>query len=388
MVAASGGTGFRETPFGRGDLEASVGLDVGRTLIESFASRAYDEIVGAEEGDSRTMTARLLGDHTLGSRGDLSASFTFSRIDHDATVDGTPASYRQHLMSIGAETDWRLHEDPTATIERFNLSFGGAWDRGSTPESGGLPPLGTLDDWGGRVGLSALFNDGATLLHAGVSRRGRFPALREMYSEALNRFIPNPDLRPEHLVAFETGITTRLGNGEVQIVGFHHDLDGAIRRITFSDGRRKRINSDELRSTGLEVLVSQSTGPATWGGDFMLQAVELVDPETSISREPENLPGRSGRAWITVPTLAEVQATAEAEYTGPQFCQDPDTGADVELDGGTWLNATLARVWEIGRGGRRIETSFSADNLTDTALYDQCGLPRSGRLLRFQLRIF
>ena len=86
VVAASGGTGFRETPFGRGDLEASMGFDQGRTLIESFASRAYDQIVGAEEGDSRTITARLLGDHTLGSRGDLSASFTFSRNRGSASI--------------------------------------------------------------------------------------------------------------------------------------------------------------------------------------------------------------------------------------------------------------------------------------------------------------
>ena len=35
-----------------------------------------------------------------------------------------------------------------------------------------------------------------------------------------------------------------------------------------------------------------------------------------------------------------------------------------------------------------METRVSVDNLGDTALYDQCGLPRPGRLMRFQIRLF
>lgn len=35
---------------------------------------------------------------------------------------------------------------------------------------------------------------------------------------------------------------------------------------------------------------------------------------------------------------------------------DPDTGADVELDAGTGLNATFGKVWQGLSGGRRLET--------------------------------
>ena len=103
------------------------------------------------------------------------------------------------------------------------------------------------------------------------------------------------------------------------------------------------------------------------------------------------MPEREGRAYLTFPLVAGIAATAEAEYTGPQYCQDPASGQDVELDGGTWLNASLSRVWDISGSrsvAQRMETRVSASNVGDTALYDQCGLPRAGRLLQVQVRVF
>jgi len=391
IMALSGGTGDRATPWGRGDLEASVGLDLGTSSIRAYDSRDYETVVETEEGDDRTVTLRLLGDHTLTDRGELRGSFTYSDIFHEATVDGVSSDYQQRLLSLAGETAWRLVEDPTGWLESFRVSVGGAWDRGSTPRTGGLPSLGTLDDWGARLGFSAVVRDGSTALHAGISRRGRFPSLRETYSEALSRFIPNPDLHPEHLLAFEGGVTSRIGSGEVQVVGFHHKLTDAIRRITRSDGMRKRVNSDEIRSTGLEVLFSQSFGAVEVEGDLTLQKVELMDPETSLSSEPENMPEQMGRARVSFPLVAGLSGVAEAEYTGSQFAQHPDTGQDVELNGGVWWNGMLRRVWDLPVGSgiaRRLETSVSLQNLLDTTIYDQFGLPRAGRLFRFQLRVF
>ena len=64
----------------------------------------------------------------------------------------------------------------------------------------------------------------ATRLHVGMSRKVRFPSLRELYSGALGRFVPNPNLKPEVLGALEAGLTgTGVGLGgrlEAQAVIF------------------------------------------------------------------------------------------------------------------------------------------------------------------------
>jgi len=392
IAVASGGTGDRATPFGRGDLEVSLGLDVGRTEIESYTSRAYSDLDGFENGDDRTLTARALADHTLGGRADLRTAFTYADVVHDEDLSGTLATYQQRLWSLGGETMFRLIEGGSGTVSDLRLSVGAALDRATTPRSGGLPALEGLTDWGGRSGLTAVLSDGDVLLHAGASRRARFPALRELYSEAIDRFEPNPDLRPEHLFAVEAGATVRVGDGELQAVAFRHHLSGAIRRIGLPDGRHKRVNADRLLSTGVEVIFSRELGPVALSGDLTLQTVHLVDPTTTVSTRPENLPELEWGLEAMLPIRADLSASLGARYTGSQFCLDPDTGGDRRLDPGAWINARLSKSWSLGSGGAGpfsgLETSVFAENLGDTALFDQCGLPRAGRVVGAQVRVY
>lgn len=390
VAVLSGGTGDRNSPFGgRADLEASFGLDVGRTDIDAFAGSDYQQTTEFEDGEDRTLTLRLLGDQTLGSRADLRGAFTLSEIRHEEMLPDGDATYRQRLWSLGSEVILRLIENGSG-INSLRLSLGGAYDVGETPETGGREPLGRINEWGGRVGMSMGLADGNALVHAGVSRRGRFPALRELYSGALNRFAPNPDLQPERLVAMEAGVTTRLGNGEFQAVAFRHMLNDAVVRITLPDRRFMRVNRNELESTGVEFLLTQTLGPVAISGDLTLQNVDLTDTEAEVTNRPENLPETFGSIHAEVPLTLDIAASAEARYTGSQFCIDPGTGEDTELDAGTRLNGALSKVWRIGGTGllSRLETRVAVDNIADSAIYDQCGLPQPGRLFRFQLRLF
>lgn len=391
VLVASGGTGDRATPLGRGDLEASVGLDLGRTEIDQYTSRSYRDITGFEDGDDRTLTVRLLGDHTLGRRGDLRAAFTLSDIRHDESVPDGDARYRQQLLSVGAETVWRVMEDGTGGVDFLRLAVGGAHDVGRTPESGGRPPLGTMAEWGGRVGATLGVAGGRTLIHGGVSRRARFPSLRELYSGALDRFAPNPNLQPEILVAVEGGVTTLVGTAEIQAVAFHHRLTDAVVRTTLPDGRFFRVNRNRLASTGVELLASSRVGSVELGGDATLQTVDLTDPVAGVTHQPENLPEVFGAVHAAAPLPFDVRGSAEVSYTGTQFCIHPGTGQDVALDRGAVVNGHVSRRWPLGSNGgliRFLEARVSVDNAADAALYDQCGLPRPGRLIRFQIRLF
>jgi len=392
MIAAfSGGTGQRDTGKGEGDLEASIGIDFGSTLIEQYASEAYDTVDETEDSDDFVATARVLGEHTVGERGDIRVSATYADVFHDEVLDATLTlpvanSYRQRLWSVGVETEWRFGRSDLSTV-----SLGGALDGSDTPESGDKPPVEAITDYGARIGLSSLVADGV-LVHGGVSRRSRFPSLRELYSGALGRFEPNPGLRPETLLGSEAGFTMTGGSSEIQLVGFHHRLtDGIVRRsVVGSDGsnRFQRVNQAEVRSTGVELLLVGTLGTTTLTGDLTLQDVKGFDSDGS-EVQLEYEPAVAGKFGVDVPLLARIRAGGQLRYIGSQFCENPEAGGLQTLGASASVDMTARRSFGLGRGGMmsRLDVSASLRNVTDAAVFDQCGLPQPGRLFQIQFRI-
>ena len=203
LAAFSAGTGHRDTPWGSGGLELSIGVDRGHNEIRSFASPAFERLDETEFGDDRTLTFRLTGDHSLRGSGTLKTAVTLADVAHDEKfVPGASAGYRQRLWSFGSELEWT--SDDLSWIPwrgTTSFSFGLVVDGSDTPEAGDKPPVGRLWDGGGRFGMTSSALEGRVIVNGGVSRRSRFPALRELYSGALGRFQPNPALRAEVLTA-------------------------------------------------------------------------------------------------------------------------------------------------------------------------------------------
>lgn len=387
IAAVSGGTGMRDTGWGEGDLEFSLGVDVGSTLIEQFESENFQTVEETEDADDLVITARLLGDHTLGSRADLRMSATYADVRHDEVLNpGGAASYRQRLWSVGAETEFRTGSDGATAI-----TLGLAADGSDTPESSDKPPVERISDYGARIGLTSLVADGV-LLHGGASRRSRFPSLRELYSGALGRFEPNPELKPETLLGGEAGFTATGRSTELQIVGFHHRLtNGIIRRTVVgadSVSRFQRVNQDEVRSTGLEVLAVGTFGRATLTGDMTLQRVRGYEADGSqIDLEYE--PRVAGKVAIDVALATALNGTAEVRLMGEQLCENPESGGLEPLASSGIVDLSLRRLFQWGRGGamQTLGATASVRNVMDAAVYDQCGLPQPGRLVQLQFQI-
>jgi iron complex outermembrane receptor protein len=386
LAALAGGTGLRTTPWGAGDLELSLGYDAGETHIEQFDSEAYAAVVGREDADDRTLTVRALGEHNLGSRGDVRIAATYADVTHrEVLTPGGGNDYRQRLWSVGIETDWRLGY---AT----QLNFGTALDGADTPESGDKPPLDRLTDYALRFGASALVGS-KLMLHGSVSRRSRFPSLRELYSGALGRFEPNPSLRAETLLGTEAGFTLRSGQEEFQAVVFHHRLTDGIVRSSITDaqgnGRFMRVNQAEVSGVGLELVAVGTLGPATLSGDLTLQSVTGHDAggaEMDLEYEPSVM----GRAALAVPLPAAWELSGDYRFAGGQRCENPEAGGLQDLNGSGLFHLVIRRVFGFSRGGslRRVDAALAVDNVTDGLAFDQCGLPQPGRTIQLRFRVW
>jgi iron complex outermembrane receptor protein len=384
----SGGTGRHRMPWGgRADLRMSAGYDRGRTEIDAYDSRSYTTVTAEEEGDDEVVTLRAVATQSLAGHADLLLGGTYGSIRHDEILNGVENAYRQRLWSVSGQTQVAL--PARGPVRQYDLSVGATFDGADTPMTGNKPSFGRLDRWGGRVGVAAHLGPGATTLHASVSRRARFPSLRELYSGSLGTFEVNPDLDPEQLVAVEGGVTRRAAWGTLQLVGFHHMLSDAVVRIRPPGGNFQRVNQEGIRSVGGEVLASRAFGALELSGDLVAQDVEVLDPSAGLTR-PENMPNVMGsiRARTRIGTLVAV--AVETEFTGEQFVIDPETGLESRLAASGRLSVECRRAWALGNAMgwvTSVEARAVADNLTDAAQYDAFGLPLPGRGVRLELRV-
>ena len=388
LTALSFGTGSRSTGSGRGDVEVSLGMDLGSTRIDQYDTGAFQSVVEREDSDDRNLSFRLEGEHTLGDQGDFRASATYADVNHDEVLTpGGSSEFRQRLWSLGAETEWKL--GPT---DGTRLSLGAVLDGADTPESGDKPPLARLNDFGARIGISSLLS-GGLLVHGGASRRARFPSLRELYSGALGRFIPNPSLEAEIMLGAEGGFTVHTGDLEVQVVGFHQRLADGIIRTTVTDdsGTRlfKRVNQDQIQSTGIEMLAIGTLGVATISTDLTLQHVRGVEPDgTRIELEYE--PSVTGKFSLESPLGGGYRAASDFRFVSDQRCANPEIGGLQSFGASGSADFSLRKIFQFGGRGAlsRVDASASVRNATNSTSYDQCGLPQPGRTLQVQFRVW
>lgn len=394
FAAISAGSGQRMTRWGEGDVEASVGIDVGSFEIQSFESLAFQAVEKIERGDDRTLTLRILADHTLGSNGDLRSALTYGDVSHTETLEpGGISDYRQRLWSLALETEWRLGGllgvEP---LRGTRVSMGVVADGSDTPRTGGKPSVGRLGDWGMHLGLSSVRAGGKVVFHSGLSRRARFPSLRELYSGALGRFLPNPELRPEVQWSGELGATLNTRRFDVQVVGFRQVLrDGIVRvRVDTEGGSRfQRVNRARVQSTGLELIGSGDAGPVRFTADFTFQRTWLYGVD-GVRVTPEYEPRFFSRLDLSAPLFASIQGAVGYRYQAEQFCVSGSPDGVDRLSPNQSFDADLRRSFPLAGSNslRKLDVSIGLSNIGNGAIFDQCGLPQAGRTLRIQLRLF
>lgn len=386
VTVVGAGTGWRNTGSGSGSLGVRAAADFGRAEIEEYETLAYERVVERELGDDRTLTLKVDGAHTLGE-GTMRLSVTGAETRHDETLEpGGEARYRQRFLSVAAESELPLGGTSPGA---FGLVLGLAADGSDTPETGGRPARPAIWDWGAKVAGTYALAGGRTRAHAGLSRRTRAPALRELYSGALGRFVVNPDLGPETLAVAEIGLTSTGPRSAVQLVGFFQRLSNAIVRVGTGDGRFQRVNRDEVSALGLEIVAS-----AAWRGidvqaDLTLQNVKLNDPTApGGQREPEYQPAVAGSFEVGGRLPLDLLGSLRIAHVGTQYCVDPDLERDVRLGAATWGDVELSRSWRVeGSGFDWLRLVGGVHNVTDASVYDQCGLPAAGRRLILGLEI-
>jgi len=128
----------------------------------------------------------------------------------------------------------------------------------------------------------------------------------------------------------------------------------------------------------------------TLTGDATLQSISIFDQTAGdAERHAENNPETRGRLELGLPLPWQMRGFATARHTGTQYCLNGETGNEMKLNTATTTDLAMERRFNIRTSGAFtwLRAVLALDNVGNSAVYDQCGLPQPGRTLRFMMTI-
>lgn len=175
------------------------------------------------------------------------------------------------------------------------------------------------------------------------------------------------------------------GSGiNLQAVVFRHRLTDAIVREAVGEGKFRRANRHAVRSVGVELLAGWSAAAGlSLTADLVLQKVREQNSSTA-ERRAEHQPELRARFGLRAPLVLGARLLVDLRYVGRQYCIHPELAGEMALAGGAEGDVGLEKTWSLR--GRSLRAMIGVDNATDATVYDQCGLPRAGRTLRFAIQ--
>lgn len=350
--------------------------------IVQYRTAGYDSVRAREDDRDDTLGGRAVlavpaGPAELRLVANASAS-RHRQIDTNAAgVRGPQLDFRQDLLSIGGEADLPLG--------RGAATLGLAWDKSSNPKTGDKPAQPSKD----ALALSAAFRQpigDALALVASVGRRNRFPSARELFGEALGRFVPNPDLQPEQSWLFDLDLKGARGPVRFSFNPFLILSDDTIaQRIVTVGGVRKRQRFNLPGSTsygvdtGLTVKLGGGLGLDLGASLLRARARGNALPFDRLVQRP-SYDAFAALDWQATPRL---WLRAEARAVGGAVDLAPN-GTKARLKPGQELNLR-ARYRVASFAGQSLSITANADNIADDVITPQLGLPLPGRSLRIGL---
>ncbi len=372
----------------------SLSLDVFEQDIRDYTDATYTEVQGGDEASlSRgedvggEMRLRLTRTNDRRRTRNLSWAGSVRWTEHVEEEAGVRDEFSQVLWGAAMEWDGR-------TRGPWSLRAGFGLDGSSTPKTGGRPEQSADVAPKATLRLSRDVGEEAQL-HAVFGRSSRFPSLRERYSDAGSVFLENPDLDPE------TQSTLELGGGFAhETASFSAGVfgsileDGIIRvRVTTPDGEsfRRRVNEDEIRSLGLEMSGQWNVTPTVaLDGHFTAVRVRAKAEDGEFTARVERKSSWSSAlvARIQLPKTRGLELQTEGIFQGPFYSLDDNTGDLAEIDATLSANVRLAYRWTPSSRTPLGGTVFvRVDNVADTEILSQLGLPRAGRQVRAGVRL-
>ncbi len=302
-------------------------------------------------------------------------------VHREIAAIGSP---QQHFIdrttSVGLEHEWK----PSAA---WTITPGVSWNelegrQADNLVAGALVPfdLETNDAVNAQVAVGYALGDDARVF-GGVSRKTRFPTLKDRYSYRMGSALPNPDLAAERGTHFELGYEATLASFGYRVALFHSRLTDAIDSVTLAPTACTAPPCSQLRNIG-----EQRNEGVELSMDYAVtEALRVSANYTYLHREnrtrPEILPTDTPREklFASVGYDFAPRWTALASATSESRRNSATNGTRF-APGFTVYDARVR--WQATDA---IAASAGVRNLSDKRFFYEEGYPEPGRTWTFQV---
>jgi iron complex outermembrane receptor protein len=350
--------------------------------INQYQTINYSVLDEVEKSDDNIFYGRLIYTNLIDLNSLLKLSASGMHTTHDENIleynSGIQTGsimnvYSQNVFSVGAEYEYIDH--------RYTAIAGLSYDVSSTPQTGDKPGNEPIGDYAINTAFIYSLDDNYSA-QISLGRKTRFPTLRESFSGALGRFLINPDLKAEVAYSSELGINYVNKSLSGDLIFFYNLVnDGIVRTVVEVGGDRKfqRINKDEIRNWGLEILSGytfnqnfQASLNFTYLNSFAKN--ENGDFADTLEYKPEFIGGVS----INYVNPSLLNILLELNYIGTEFGLREGNSGFEKLPDYTLLNLRFAKEVFI-TDNSKLEFYLRINNILDRIYFTQWGLPEAGR---------
>jgi iron complex outermembrane receptor protein len=351
--------------------------------IADFTDRDYS-LVDSYQQDRNTVYGAKAAVSFEAGENKTTVSALFESAEHlqASTSEGNADEadfehFTNTALNLAVDSEQSLSE--TVTVQ---AGFGFA--RFQPRKTAGRDSAGSFSGLNMSAGLNWRMNDDVSL-RASAGRRVRMPTMRELFGEAIGRFLLNPTLKPEATWQFEIGGRWANEIASIDVVPFismtkdtldqtRVDVDGVL--------LRQRINLRGSQSYGVEIVGQvipldklNLSGNVTWAKhqpkretvDNTVRRLYLSDRPNWLAR----LEAKYQLGEYTTFGLLVVHRGEAQSIDANGFFQKTNVATTFNIE----LNHQIMMVQD----GIGAAVFMRADNLTDAFVEPQLGLPEGGR---------
>jgi len=287
----------------------------------------------------------------------------------NAVLDESWRTYQNQIFSLGAEDTIQLSKETQLTLGYRRDQY-----KVTKTDDGDVNTQPSKDQGADNFQIKVQHKVAGQTLFGGISKKTRYPSIKEIYSYRLGQAIPNADLQAESALHYEIGSLGRFGQNDYQLNLFYSDITDAIESVTLTSGadagKYQNQNVGNAVHYGAEMMLKIPTSKNTrLDLNYAYVKRDLADKNLKPTQSPEH------QGLVTLHWYASNQLDLAVDW---QVVSERETTTDG-------LRPTEGyQLWNL-RAAYDINKTFSANAVLKNALdedyqvYD--GDPMQGRSL-------